>query len=89
MPGVLIVEGMAQAGGLLLMNRLDEPSRKVVYFMALDDVRFRRPVRPGDTLEFEVELVQFRKNVFRMRGVSRVDGRVVAEASMMAQLVDR
>ena len=89
MPGVLIIEGMAQAGGLLLMNRLDEPSGKVVYFMALDDVRFRRPVRPGDTLEFEVELVQFRKNVFRMRGVSRVDGRVVAEASMMAQLVDR
>jgi len=89
MPGVLIVEGMAQAGGLLLMNRLDEPSSKVVYFMALDDVRFRRPVRPGDTLEFEVELVQHRKNVFRMRGVSRVDGSVVAEGSMMAQLVDR
>lgn len=89
MPGVLIVEGMAQAGGLLLMNRLEKPSSKVVYFMALDDVRFRRPVRPGDTLEFEVELVQFRKNVFRMRGVSRVDGNVVAEGSMMAQLVDR
>lgn len=89
MPGVLIVEGMAQAGGLLLMNALEDPSSKVVYFMALDDVRFRRPVRPGDTLEFEVELVQFRKRVFRMRGVSRVDGRVVAEGLMMAQLVDR
>jgi len=89
MPGVLIVEGMAQAGGLLLMDRLEKPSSKVVYFMALDDVRFRRPVRPGDTIEFDVELVQFRKNVFRMRGVSRVDGKVVAEGSMMAQLVDR
>ncbi len=89
MPGVLIVEAMAQAGGLLLMNTLEDPSSKVVYFMALDDVRFRRPVRPGDTLEFEVELVQFRKTVFRMRGVSRVDGQVVAEGSMMAQLVDR
>ncbi|MFW6090077.1 MAG: 3-hydroxyacyl-ACP dehydratase FabZ, partial [Gemmatimonadota bacterium] len=89
MPGVLIVEGMAQAGGLLLMDRLEQPSSKVVYFMALDDVRFRRPVRPGDTLEFEVRLVQFRKNVFRMRGVTRVDEKVVAEGSMMAQLVDR
>lgn len=89
MPGVLIVEGMAQAGGLLLMNAMEDPSSKVVYFMALDDVRFRRPVRPGDTLEFEVELVQFRKTVFRMRGVSRVDGVIVAEGSMMAQLVDR
>ena len=89
MPGVLIVEAMAQAGGLLLMNTLEDPASKVVYFMALDDVRFRRPVRPGDTIEFDVELVQFRKTVFRMRGVSRVDGRIVAEGSMMAQLVDR
>lgn len=89
MPGVLVVEAMAQAGGLLLMNTLDDPGSKVVYFMALDDVRFRRPVRPGDTLEFEVELVQFRKTVFRMRGISRVDGSIVAEGSMMAQLVDR
>jgi UDP-3-O-[3-hydroxymyristoyl] N-acetylglucosamine deacetylase/3-hydroxyacyl-[acyl-carrier-protein] dehydratase len=89
MPGVLIVEAMAQAGGLLLMNAMEDPASKVVYFMALDDVRFRRPVRPGDQLEFEVELVQFRGRVFRMRGVSRVDGKVVAEGSMMAQLVDR
>lgn len=89
MPGVLIVEGMAQAGGLLLMDELGEPGSKVVYFMALDDVRFRRPVRPGDALEYEVELVQVRGSVFRMRGVTRVDGQVVAEGSMMAKLVDR
>lgn len=89
MPGVLIIEGMAQAGGLLLMDELGEPGSKVVYFMALDDVRFRRPVRPGDTLEYEVELVQVRGSVFRMRGVSRVEGQVVAEGSMMAKLVDR
>ena len=57
--------------------------------MALDDVRFRRPVRPGDQLVFDVELVQFRRRVFRMRGVARVDGQVVAEGLMMAQLVDR
>lgn len=89
MPGVLIVEAMAQAGGLLLMNAMEDPASKVVYFMALDDVRFRRPVRPGDQLVFEVELVQFRSRVFRMRGVTRVDGKVVAEGLMMAQLVDR
>jgi UDP-3-O-[3-hydroxymyristoyl] N-acetylglucosamine deacetylase/3-hydroxyacyl-[acyl-carrier-protein] dehydratase len=89
MPGVLIVEGMAQAGGLLLMEELGEPGSKVVYFMALDDVRFRRPVRPGDVLEYEVELAQVRGSVFRMRGVARVDGLVVAEGSMMAKLVDR
>lgn len=89
MPGVLVVEGMAQAGGLLLMDKLGEPGSKVVYFMALDDVRFRRPVRPGDTLEYEVELVQVRGSVFRMRGVARVDGQVVAEGAMMAKLVDR
>jgi 3-hydroxyacyl-[acyl-carrier-protein] dehydratase len=88
MPGVLIVEGMAQAGGLLLMNG----SRTIDEGRLLHGAR-RRAVppagEPGDTLEFEVELVQHRKNVFRMRGVSRVDGKVVAEGSMMAQLVDR
>lgn len=89
MPGVLIVEGMAQAGGLLLMHLAEDPASKVVYFMALDEVRFRRPVRPGDQLEYEVELVQMRKRILRMRGVTRVDGIVVAEGSMMAQLVDR
>lgn len=88
MPGVLIVEAMAQAGGLLLMDMFDSTTQ-VVYFLGLDDVRFRRPVRPGDQLELEVEIVQVRGTLFKMQGVSRVDGNIVAEGSMMARFVDR
>lgn len=89
MPGVLIVEAMAQVGGLLLMNELEDPSAKLVYFMSMDDVKFRRPVRPGDQILFEVELLQLRRSTCRMRGVGRVEGRPVAEATMMARVVDR
>ena len=88
MPGVLIVEAMAQAGGLLLMNHLDS-SNQVVYFLGLDEVRFRRPVLPGDQLELEVEVVQIRSSLFKMRGVARVRNQVVAEGIMMARFVDR
>jgi UDP-3-O-[3-hydroxymyristoyl] N-acetylglucosamine deacetylase/3-hydroxyacyl-[acyl-carrier-protein] dehydratase len=89
MPGVLIVEAMAQVGGLLLMNEFENPEEKVVYFMSLDDVKWRRPVTPGDQLLFELEMVQFRGSVCRMQGVGRVDGQVVAEAKMMARVMDR
>jgi UDP-3-O-[3-hydroxymyristoyl] N-acetylglucosamine deacetylase/3-hydroxyacyl-[acyl-carrier-protein] dehydratase len=89
MPGVLIIEAMAQVGGLLLMDSVENPESKVVYFMSLDNVKFRRPVVPGDQLEFELEMVQMRKTVCRMKGVGRVDGRVVAEAELKAQVVDR
>lgn len=89
MPGVLIVEAMAQVGGLLLMDTVENPEDKVVYFMALDNVKFRRPVTPGDTIEFELEMLQARSRTCRMKGVGRVDNRIVAEAEMMAQVVDR
>ncbi len=89
MPGVLIVEAMAQVGGLLLMNEFEDPTSKVVYFMSMDDVKFRRPVVPGDQIIFELEMLQFRGRVCKMRGVGRVDGHTVAEAGMMAQVVDR
>jgi UDP-3-O-[3-hydroxymyristoyl] N-acetylglucosamine deacetylase/3-hydroxyacyl-[acyl-carrier-protein] dehydratase len=89
MPGVLIIEAMAQVGGLLLMDSVENPEDKVVYFMALDNVKFRRPVVPGDQIEFELEMLQMRRTVCRMKGVGRVDGSVVAEAEMMAQVVDR
>ncbi len=89
MPGVLIIEAMAQVGGLLLMDTVENPEDKVVYFMSLDNVKFRRPVTPGDQLVFELEMMQMRKTVCRMKGVGRVDGIVVAEAEMMAQVVDR
>ena len=88
MPGVLIVEAMAQAGGLLLLDLFDS-AKQVVYFLGLDDVRFRRPVRPGDQLVFEVEIIQIRSALFKMRGVARVDGHVVADGTMMARFVDR
>ncbi|MDP2576532.1 MAG: bifunctional UDP-3-O-[3-hydroxymyristoyl] N-acetylglucosamine deacetylase/3-hydroxyacyl-ACP dehydratase [Gemmatimonadota bacterium] len=89
MPGVLIIEAMAQVGGLLLMDTLEDPDDKIVYFMSLDKVKFRRPVTPGDQIEFEVKLVQLRRRVARMKGVGRVDGKVVAEAELKAQVVDR
>jgi UDP-3-O-[3-hydroxymyristoyl] N-acetylglucosamine deacetylase/3-hydroxyacyl-[acyl-carrier-protein] dehydratase len=89
MPGVLIVEAMAQVGGLLLMDSVENPEDKVVYFMSLDKVKFRRPVIPGDQLVFELEMVQMRRTVCRMKGIGRVDGSVVAEAELMAQVVDR
>ncbi|UCF19515.1 MAG: bifunctional UDP-3-O-[3-hydroxymyristoyl] N-acetylglucosamine deacetylase/3-hydroxyacyl-ACP dehydratase [Gemmatimonadota bacterium] len=89
MPGVLIIEAMAQVGGLLLMDSVENPEEKIVYFMSLDNVKFRRPVTPGDQLVFELEMLQMRRSVCRMKGVGRVDGTVVAEAEMMAQVVDR
>lgn len=89
MPGVLIIEAMAQAGGLLLMDTVTDREDKVVYFMSLDNVKWRKPVIPGDQLIFEVEMLQFRRNVCKLRGVGKVDGKVVAEADMMAGIVDR
>jgi 3-hydroxymyristoyl/3-hydroxydecanoyl-(acyl carrier protein) dehydratase len=89
MPGVLIIEAMAQAGGLLLMDMVPDPENKIVYLMSLDNVKWRKPVIPGDQLVFEVEMVQFRRNVCKLRGVGKVDGELVAEADMMAGIVDR
>jgi UDP-3-O-[3-hydroxymyristoyl] N-acetylglucosamine deacetylase/3-hydroxyacyl-[acyl-carrier-protein] dehydratase len=89
MPGVLIIEAMAQVGGLLLLGLYDEPQTKVVYFMSLDNVKFRKPVKPGDQLRLELEMVQVRGAVCRMRGVARVDGETVAEADMAAMVRDR
>lgn len=89
MPGVLIIEAMAQVGGLMLMDAVDEAENKVVYFMALDNVRWRRPVTPGDQIRFELHMVQLRRRVCRMRGIGTVDGHAVAEADMMARIVER
>ena len=89
MPGVLIVEAMAQAGGVLLMGSVEDPESKVVYFMSIDNIKFRRPVRPGDQLRFEVEMVQLRGKVARIAGVAKVDGAVVCEAEMAAMVRDR
>ena len=89
MPGVLIIESMAQVGGMLLMRTIDDPSTKVVYFMSLDNIKFRRPVRPGDQLRIECEVLQIRGAMCRMRGVATVDGQVVTEGEMAAVVRDR
>ena len=89
MPGVLIIEAMAQVGGLLLMEEVEKHEDKVVYFMSLDRVKWRKPVTPGDTIVFELELLQFRRQVCKLKGQGFVEGTLVAEAEMMATIVDR
>jgi len=89
MPGVLIIEAMGQVGGLLLMDAVEKPEDYVVYFMALDNVKWRRPVVPGDQIVFELEMVQFRRHVCKMKGKGTVDGQLVAEADLMARIVER
>jgi UDP-3-O-[3-hydroxymyristoyl] N-acetylglucosamine deacetylase/3-hydroxyacyl-[acyl-carrier-protein] dehydratase len=89
MPGVLIVEAMAQVGGILLLHTVKEPEKKLVYLMGLDGVRFRKPVSPGDQIRFELELVKFRQSTCKMEGKAFVSGDLVAEASLLAQVVDR
>jgi UDP-3-O-[3-hydroxymyristoyl] N-acetylglucosamine deacetylase/3-hydroxyacyl-[acyl-carrier-protein] dehydratase len=89
MPGVMIVEAMAQAGGVLLLNAIEKPESKVVYFMSIDGVKFRKPVTPGDQLRFELEMLSFRRNTCRMGGKAFVEDKLVAEANFMAAVVDR
>jgi UDP-3-O-[3-hydroxymyristoyl] N-acetylglucosamine deacetylase/3-hydroxyacyl-[acyl-carrier-protein] dehydratase len=89
MPGVLIIEAMAQVGGMLLLGAFDDPQSKVVYFTSLNDVKWRRPVKPGDQLLFELDLLQVRGTMCKMKGVAKVDGEVVCEAEMGAMVRDR
>jgi UDP-3-O-[3-hydroxymyristoyl] N-acetylglucosamine deacetylase/3-hydroxyacyl-[acyl-carrier-protein] dehydratase len=89
MPGVLIVEAMAQVGGMLLMGAVPDPENKVVYFTSLNNVKWRKPVKPGDQLRFELELLQVRGMMCRMQGVAKVDGEVVCEAEMSAMVRDK
>ena len=89
MPGVLIIEAMAQVGGMLLMGSVPNPENKVVYFTSLNNVKWRRPVKPGDQLRFELELLQVRGMMCKMSGVAKVDGQVVAEAEMGAVVRDK
>jgi len=89
MPGVLILEAMGQAGGMMLMGAFEKPEDKVVYFMSIDKVKFRRPVVPGDQIRFELEMLHFRGRNCRMSGIGYVDGKPVAEAEMMARVMDK
>jgi UDP-3-O-[3-hydroxymyristoyl] N-acetylglucosamine deacetylase/3-hydroxyacyl-[acyl-carrier-protein] dehydratase len=89
MPGVLLVEAMAQCGALLIMSLLETPESKLVYFSSIEKARFRKPVLPGDQVEFDAKLLKFRRNMCKMSGVARVDGEVVCDAELIAAVVDR
>ncbi|MBI2618787.1 MAG: bifunctional UDP-3-O-[3-hydroxymyristoyl] N-acetylglucosamine deacetylase/3-hydroxyacyl-ACP dehydratase [Ignavibacteriales bacterium] len=89
MPGVLIIEALAQAGGVLLLNGIENPGNKLVYFMAINNVKFRKPVIPGDQLILDVEMVSRRSRIIQVRGKAFVDGGLVAEGDFTAAIVDR
>jgi UDP-3-O-[3-hydroxymyristoyl] N-acetylglucosamine deacetylase/3-hydroxyacyl-[acyl-carrier-protein] dehydratase len=89
MPAVLIVEAMAQVGGILLLSSVDSPEKYLVYFIGIDKAKFRRPVVPGDQVRFELEMLMLRRRFCRMKGTAFVDGQVVAEAELTSSIVDR
>jgi len=89
MPGVLIIESMAQAGGVLLLQDIPNPQEKFVYFMSIDNVKFRRPVTPGDQLRLELEMLAFRRNTCKMTAQAFVGDQLVSSAELMAMVVDR
>ena len=89
MPGVLIVESMAQVGAMLLKRVVPDHKSKLIVFLGLDKVRFRQVVRPGDRLEFRVELTRPSLKAARLEGVARVDGNEVARATLLASIVER
>lgn len=89
MPGVLIVEALAQTGGILLLNAIPEPEKKLVLFMKISEVKFRKQVVPGDQLILEAELLAKRMNTVTIKGKAYVDNNLVTEAELMAAIVDR
>lgn len=89
MPGVLIVEAMAQAGGVLLLSEVDNRDKKLVYFTGIDEARFRRPVVPGDQLRLEAVVLRRKANICRLAVKATVDGILVAEAVILSSMVDR
>lgn len=90
-PGVMILEGMAQAGGVLAFKSMpdDDLSNKVVYFMSIDGAKFRSPVRPGDRLEYVLEVVKHKGSVWVLDGKAFVDGKLTSEAKLSAMIVDK
>ncbi|HLE40263.1 MAG TPA: 3-hydroxyacyl-ACP dehydratase FabZ [Nitrospirota bacterium] len=93
MPGVLLLEAMAQTGGVLAMRSALEEGMdiktKVIYFMTIDKAKFRKPVGPGDQVRFELEQIKGRGNIRGYKAAALVDGALVAEAELMAMIVDR
>ena len=89
MPGVLIIEAMAQAGAVLLLHDMEDRDSKLVYFTGIDKARFRRTVVPGDQLRFTLEVLKLRSHTCKLKGRAEVDGQLVAEAEILSALVDR
>jgi 3-hydroxyacyl-[acyl-carrier-protein] dehydratase len=89
MPGVLIVEALAQTGGLLLLQEVPDRDKKLLYFVAIDGARFRRPVVPGEQLRLEVNVVTWRLSMCKLEGRATVNGELAAEATLMCKMVDR
>jgi beta-hydroxyacyl-ACP dehydratase FabZ len=88
MPGVLIIESMAQVGGVLIYRELPEQNKKLIYFTGIENARFRRPVVPGDQLRIEIDVLNRRNNFGKMRGRASVEGKLVAEAVVTFAIVD-
>jgi 3-hydroxyacyl-[acyl-carrier-protein] dehydratase len=92
-PGVLILEGMAQAGGVLALKSNDlsteELQNKVIYFMSIDKAKFRSPVKPGDKLEYKIEIIKLRGTLIVLDGKAYMDDKLVAEAELKAMVVDK
>jgi beta-hydroxyacyl-ACP dehydratase FabZ len=89
MPGVLIIEAMAQVAGVLVLKEIADRANKLVLLASVDGAKFRRPVVPGDQLRIEMRVIKRKASVAKMAGTASVDGVVVAEAEMMCKLADR
>ena len=89
MPGVLMVEAIAQTGGVLLLAEIPDRADKLMVFTGIENAKFRRPVVPGDQVRIEVTVLQWRSRAVRMMGIATVDGKIVCEATVMCQLVPR
>jgi 3-hydroxyacyl-[acyl-carrier-protein] dehydratase len=89
MPGVLVVEAMAQAGCVLLLNEVPDREKKLVLFSGIDGAKFRRPITPGDQLRLEIDVISFRSRGGKMQGKAYVDGKLVCEATLTCAVVPR
>ncbi|MFP5238160.1 MAG: 3-hydroxyacyl-ACP dehydratase FabZ [Acidobacteriota bacterium] len=89
MPGVLVVEAMAQAGGILIMRETPDRDQKLVVFTGIERAKFRRPVTPGDQLRIEIDVLSFRPRAGRIQGRATVDGKLACEATLTCQVVPR
>ncbi len=89
MPGVLLVEAMAQAGGFLVLRQVEDRTGKLIYFTGIDNCRFRRPVVPGDQVLFEVEVLRNRGSFAKLHGRALVDGELACEADLLSAMTER